>query len=112
MFGTVSVVRSYDFDDNGQIVPTEELYAFYDMTPHKVLTSVKVDIVDENGNKTGERDLVVGEEVVPYKTNNVDTVYIRDKDDNILMFHETNEWPRQVDGIDIETIFDNILYAG
>ena len=71
-----------------------------------------VDIVDENGNKTGERDLVVGEEVVPYKTNNVDTVYIRDKDDNILMFHETNEWPRQVDGIDIETIFDNILYAG
>ena len=112
MFGTVSVVRSYDFDDNGQIVPTEELYAFYDMTPHKVLTSVKVDIVDENGNKTGERDLVVGEEVVPYKTNNVDTVYICDKDDNILMFHETNEWPRQVEGIDIETIFDNILYAG
>ncbi len=112
MFGTVSVVRLCKFDVNGQITPLDELYTFYDTTPHKVLTSIKVEIVDENGNKTGERDLTVGEEVRPYKTDNESVVYVLDKDGNILKFNETNEWPRQVDGIDIESVFENILYAG
>ena len=112
LFGTGSVARAYHFNEKGEIVPDEELFSFVSTDAHKVLKAIKVEIVDENGNKTGERELVVGEEVRPYKTNNEDTIYILDKDNNILKIHVTNEWPYQIDGIDIDQIFDNILYAG
>lgn len=112
MFGTNSVVRMNHFEENGNIVPDEDIFTFVSNAEYKVLKSIKVEIVDENYNKTGERELEVGEEVRPYKTNNKDTVYLLDKDGNMLKINETCDWPHQVDGIDIDTIFDGILYAG
>ena len=38
--------------------------------------------------------------------------YILDEKNDILKINITNEWPYQIDGIDIDEIFDNILYAG
>lgn len=112
LFGTGSVVRKYHFSDKGEIIPDEELFRFVSTDAHKVLKSIKVEIVDENGNKIGERDLEVDEEVRPFKTNNEDTIYILDEKNDILKINITNEWPYQIDGIDIDEIFDNILYAG
>ena len=112
IFGTCSVVKMCHFDENGAIIEDDELFAFVSTATYKVLQAVNVEIVDENGNKTGERELTVGEEVRPYKTNNKDVVYLLDKDNNILKINVTNEWPYQVDGVDIDTIFDGIMYAG
>ena len=112
IFGTCSVVKMCHFDEKGEIIADDELFSFVSTATYKVLQPVNVEIVDENGNKTGERELTVGEEVRPYKTNNEDFVYLLDKDNNILKINVTNEWPYQVDGIDIDTIFDGILYAG
>ena len=39
-------------------------------------------------------------------------VILLDENNDILKINITNEWPYQIDGIDIDEIFDNILYAG
>ena len=112
IFGTTSVYKTYHLGADGMPETNDEYWAFVSKVSYKVLKSIKVEIIDEAGNKTGERELAAGEEVTPYRTDNESILDMKDKDGNILRVKVTNEWPYEIDGVEMQEIFENIIYAG
>lgn len=103
-------------DSNGQIVSEDGEYIFsfyYEPEPYIVLQDFEaIDITDE------EKPITVssGEKLIPYCTNNEDTItfinegerYIRVKIDS----DSIDSWPKTINGVPEEEIFDGIIYAG
>ena len=78
-----------------------------------MLKDLSVSIVDEEGNKTGTTELKSGEKVIYYRTDGENWADLMLKDGSIVRVNPVNEdgiW--EIDGTDIEEIFDGIIFAG
>lgn len=119
LLSTYSVMHRCHVGNDGLPVSDDDMYtAFLNEDTEFTLTTLK----DVNAEimKPGEADfsegtIRKGTKLVPYRTDMVDTVILKDSKDNmykVRITHNDGEWAQLVDGSNIEQLFDGIRFAG
>ncbi|MBQ9642961.1 MAG: hypothetical protein IJV26_02860 [Lachnospiraceae bacterium] len=114
ILGTSGGTRPFYISRTGLPVPDpDEPYEFDEQTDLKLLISMKVDRVDEDGKVTESVRLSRGAILTPYRTDGETYVDMITDDGMIVRFDlEANDWPHLVNGMDAEEVFEGMLYAG
>lgn len=102
VMGTYSGFRMCHVGDDGQPVWDDDYYTIdYWDEPVKMTLLQDVDTIK------------AGTELTPYKSDDVDTMIFKlNNGETIELKYDTPEWPRTINGIDEEELFDRIMYAG
>lgn len=111
IFGTTGIHSLCYVGSDGLPVEYGDIYDFNVQYDVSVLKALEVEIVDEDGKTTGTATLNPGDTVSPYRTDNETYVDLLLKDGSIARIHVTNEFPYEIDGVEMQEIFD-IMYAG
>ena len=79
----------------------------------KSLKSIKVTMLDDEYNEQGEETVDAGEHFLPIRTDNSTFVDCRLDDGRLvrLKFSQT-DYPSQIDGVNVEDLFEGLVYAG
>ncbi len=115
MFSTLMGYRAFELGEEGIPVPLTEWYMLDENYEH-ILTlkqDIKADIVDEAGNVI-EEDVILsaGVQLPFYRTDNANYTDFLVGDEIYRITVDSNEWIRTVDGVDIDEIFEGMLFAG
>lgn len=113
MLGTAYGYNTYHVGENGLPEKEHDWYTIDNHMEYTMLKDLSVSIVDEEGNKTGTTELKSGEKVIYYRTDGENWADLMLKDGSIVRVNPVNEdgiW--EIDGTDIEEIFDGIIFAG
>ena len=80
-----------------------------DLTAKKDMT---YDTVDEDGNVTGTKDVKNGDTIIYYRTDDEGFADMKTNDGTIIRLNiDDSEWPYTIDGEDIQSLFDGIVFA-
>lgn len=105
--------RTYCVGDDG--APKSDVAWFELQTTHilTVKRDIEVMIVSKDtGKEQGTEILKEGTKVETFRTDNESFVDVKLEDGRIGRFQMTFEYPMTIDGMDVEKIFDGIMYAG
>ena len=70
-------------------------------------------LVDEEGRETGNKYTIPsGTEVTICATDGKSFVDLRVGEEKVRVYVVCDIWPQTIDGVDIEELFDGILFAG
>ena len=82
-------------------------------TEYTALVDKTYNTVDEDGNVTGTKDVKKGDTVTYYRTDDNLFADLKTSDGTIIRLDiDQSGWPYTCDGVDIETLFDGIIFAG
>lgn len=114
LLSTISGHKTYSVGADGMPVTKDELYVFDMELTFTLLQPLEVSIVDEkSGEVTGKRTLDAGTEVIYYRTDDESIADLKLPDGSIgRITIDSKEWPRTINNISIEEIFENLLFAG
>lgn len=113
VFGTSHISKKYKVGEDGLPVTDDEVYLFDSRLDYTAKKEMKLKVVDEEGNETDDYDLKAGDHVYAYRTDGETFVDAKLADGRIVRFNlTTKEWPYLIDGIDIEEIFEDVIFAG
>ncbi len=115
LISTFDGSKMYKVGEDGLPETQEELYycdnKYFEFTSKVDLT---VDVADEAGNVIEEgREIPSGHKFTPYKTDNKKYAYLKLEDGTIVRITvDASDWPRKIDGKDLDDVFDGIIFAG
>jgi len=113
---TMGGERGFAFTEDGHFETKDDMYRFDEetMLTFTMLKDLEVIVCDEDAKATDEsRTISKGEEVFYYGTDNEKYAYLKLSDGTICRVEtDGGEWPITIDGIEIEEIFDGLLFAG
>lgn len=113
VFGTCYISKSYKVGEDGSPISDDKYYTFDSRLDYTAKKEMSFKIVDEDGNEIGDYDLKVGDHVYAYRTDGETFVDAKLSDGNIVRFNlTTKEWPYLIDGVEIQEIFENVIFAG
>jgi hypothetical protein len=76
-------------------------------------TKMNVTTVDENGNETDPMQIPAGTHLTPVRTDTETYIDCRLDDGTLIRLkYDTMEYPAQIDGVDVNELFENLQYAG
>ncbi len=79
----------------------------------KSLKNVKVTMLDDKYNEQGEETIEAGEHFLPIRTDNSSFVDCRLDDGRLVRLKITKtDYPVQIDGEDVDDLFEGLVYAG
>ncbi len=114
LLSTRSLQRSCRLGEDGMPVYTQDYW--YDTLPFELVMKqpMTFPLVNEAGDVIGEAQLSADEELEFYRSDNERVVDFKRVNDGSLVRVEvkTDDWPQTVQGIDIEEIFDGMVFAG
>ena len=74
---------------------------------------MRADRVDEDGEFLESVRLTKGTILTPYRTDGETYVDLITDDGQIVRFElEADDWPHLVNGMDVDEVFEGLLYAG
>jgi len=77
------------------------------------LKDIKVTVLDENGNETGDETVPAGTHFVPVRTDNKSYVDCTIDDNRTVRLKYTKtDYPIEIDGTSVDDLFDGLVYAG
>lgn len=111
---TATAYKSYKIGNDGMPVTDDSWYQLQNDWVLTLKQPISAELVDENtGELVEEVSLNAGEQVRYLRTDNKTLADLRRSDGTIVrVVVDTEKWPRTIDGVDIETIFDGIIFAG
>ncbi len=114
VLGTSTGIRPFYLSRTGLPIPDEDVpYEFYDETELELLLSMRADRVDEDGEFLESVRLTKGTILTPYRTDAETYVDLITDDGQIVRFElEADDWPHLVNGMDVDDVFEGLLYAG
>ncbi len=112
--GTSSVYAEHSINSSGNIETKEKLWHVIWQQEATVLMSFEADVYNEKKDKIkGKYTLTEGETVKIYAWDEEGYSYLGTEDGTVLrVFVDDSSWPRTIDGIDIEELFEGLMYAG
>lgn len=101
---------------DGKIEASGDQLIYYNSGPdYPDLTAKKdktYDTVDEDGNVTGTKDVRSGDTIIYYRTDSEGFADMKTSDGTIIRLNiDDSEWPYTIDGEDIQSLFDGIVFA-
>ena len=101
---------------DGKIEASGDKLIYYTSGPdYPDLTAKKdktYDTVDEDGNVTGTTDVKNGDTVTYYRTDDEGFADMKLSDGTIIrLYIDDSDWPYTIDGEDIQSLFDGIVFA-
>lgn len=111
---TVTAYKSYEIGNDGMPITDDSWYQLQNKWIFILKQPVDAELVDENtGEIMGNVSLKKGEEVQYVRTDDKTMADLKRSDGTIVRVEvDTENWPRTIDGVEIETIFDGIIFAG
>lgn len=111
--GTSYAYDTYHIGEDGLPVKEHDWYLIDEDYTFTLLKDVKAFIVNEEGDTVGETVLKKGEQVRYYRTDGESMADLMLSDGRIArVFMQREEWYLTVDGVDIEEIFDGMIFGG
>ncbi len=116
LLSSYSISRYYKVGEDGLPVPLSE---WYEMQPNHTLTMLQdltVDTLDqETSEKTGEMTLHQGDKIILYRSDGKARVQAFAEDGTVVLLEverDEKNWKTLINGIDIEELFDGMMFAG
>lgn len=111
---TATAYKSYKIGKDGMPITDDSWYQLQNEWILTLKQPVDAELVDESTGEVKEKvSLKKGEQVQYVRTDDETMADLRRSDGTIVRVAvDTENWPRTIDGIDIETIFDGIIFAG
>ena len=113
MLSSITAFRHYTVGEDGRPAAEEDFYTF---SFPRVLTAKQdftAERVDEDGNPEGDCAVSAGSELTLLRTDDESWTDAVLEDGRIVRLYVTaGVWPRTVDGIDIQELFDGVMFAG
>ena len=114
LFGTYTCYGRYVVGDDGMPESVDSVYKIsWASDEAKLLKPIRVTMLDDDYNEQGMTSLGEGEHLLPIQTDNSTFVDCRLDDGRLirLKFSKT-DYPVQIDGENIEDLFEGLVYAG
>ncbi len=113
MLSSLTGTQVFRTGGDGMPVPYEDYYYIRSPRALTVRKSFTAPIVDEKGETLREEELPAGETLWFYRTDNRTYMDCRLKNGDIARLQvEMESWPQTINGEEIETLLDGILFAG
>lgn len=114
VFSTINGYRVYSVGDDGMPVSDDSFYVFDHACTFTLLRSLEVAVIDEQSGETMEtRTLDAGTKLVYYRTDNETRGDFKLEDGTIIRITLDNtDWPKTINQVDIEDIFDGLFFVG
>ena len=113
VLSTCDVMRDAKAGSDGMPEFMEEYWYYIHGLTLTAKQEFKAKAVGEDGAETGDVVTVpAGTELVMYRSDMEGTEDLKDSAGNIYRIYVGSEWPRNVDGVEIEELFDGIIFAG
>lgn len=114
MLSTVNGYKKFCVSSSGIPATAQQWYDLERIYELTIKYPVKGILVDENtGAELGEKILQAGDMVLYYRTDNETFADLKLKDGSVVRFMiDNSDWPRKVNGMDIEQVFEGMMFAG
>lgn len=113
IISTVNSTAQVSFNEDGSLTVKDDLYTVFYKIRLKLKKDLKVEKLKEYGVSDKETTLKAGTELEIAASNNQNEVILKTDDGQLVKVKvEVEEWPRTIDGVDIEEIFDGTIFAG
>ncbi|MDO4975681.1 MAG: DUF3298 domain-containing protein [Eubacteriales bacterium] len=114
ILSTRSGIKHYYMDENGLPLTDDPIYHMKEGITFTVKRDFDAELFDLESGSVGEQVKVgEGSKVVYYATDNVEYGFLLLEDDRIVRVKvNRSEWPITIKGVEIEDIFDGIVFAG
>lgn len=118
IFSTYSAYKTYHVGSDGMPVSDDKFYRadyvgypqFAELKTKKEVTGM---LVDETGSETGAKFTIAAGTAVRVCATDGDTfVDLEALDKRVRVYVVWEEWPQTIDGVDIEELFEGIMFAG
>ena len=114
LFGTYTCYGRYVVGNDGMPECVDSVFKIsWGSEEARSLKDIKVTVLDEEYNEQGEETVKAGEHFLPIRTDNSTFVDCRLDDGRLvrLKFSQTG-YPSQIDGVNVDDLFDGLVYAG
>ncbi len=113
-FGTYTCYASYKVGDDGMpVLQDKEFVLSWRSQNAKSKKDLEVTVVDKDGNELSKETLPAGTHLVPLKTDSKSYMDFKLDDGRFIRINYTSmTYPVQIDGVDIDDLFDGLEYAG
>lgn len=114
MLGTASVSGEFTVSADGMPETDDGFFTVENDFEFTLLTDLEVEIIEpETGAPSGKSTVKSGAKVKYYRTDNDDEADLILADGRIgRVTVQSENWIRMIDGVDVEEIFDGLLFAG
>ena len=114
LFGTYTCYGRYVVGSDGMPEPVDSVYKIsWGSEEATSLKSVKVTMLDDEYNEQGEETIDAGEHFLPIRTDNSSFVDCRLDDGRLVRLKFTKtDYPSQIDGVNVDDLFEGLVYAG
>ncbi|WP_031550623.1 DUF3298 and DUF4163 domain-containing protein [Oribacterium sp. FC2011] len=117
LLSTYGIFRHYEMDTDGKPVPLTDAWWInndFELTLNKPLKLSVMDELTEDCSDNGtETEIPEKTKLTLVRTDELNWVDARTPDGKIARIYvDTSDWPRKVDGIEIEEAFSGIVFAG
>lgn len=117
LLGSVSYYGTYKVGDDGLPEFSGDFYTISWVCTYEDDITTKVDIeaeeVDEDGNVKGNITVPAGSVVIPVRTDGDNFIDCRLEDGTLVRFtYSSTDYPRYINGTEMDDLFDNLWYAG
>ncbi|MBQ0001616.1 MAG: hypothetical protein KBT01_08830 [Clostridiales bacterium] len=112
--GTLGATRTYYPDENGVPVSAESLYHLLPASPYTLLKDLEAEMIDAQSYESlGTMNLYAGAVLYPYSTDMESFMDFYMEDGTVCRISiDISGWPQLVNGMNVEEVFDGIIYAG
>lgn len=113
-FSTVSGYKTYSVGSNGMPKSNDTFYTLHTGLTFTLRKPLKVTVIDEKTCEALEtKTLEPGTKLDYYRTDNETYGDFRLQDDTVVRVSlDSTQWPRTIDGVNLEDIFEGLLFAG
>ena len=112
ILGTTHIHTLCSVGPDGMPKAYSDVFEFGNKFELTLKQTLVADTVSEDGEKTGSMTLNPGDVVKAYRTDDDKYVDLLTKDGVIIRINVTNVYPYEVNGIQMDELFDGIIYAG
>lgn len=114
VLSTLMGYKHYQISDNGMPVTEDRWFTHTSEVDLTLLQTLDVDVVDDaTGEKTGTMTLQAGTEVVYYRTDDRTFADLKLSDGTVVrVMINMDGWPRTVGEMEIESVFEGMMFAG
>ena len=117
LLSTYGLINNYELDEDGFIIPLDDEYMITVWKDEWILTfkqDLEVEARDSyDSDVTYTMQMKKGDEISFYATDNQTYVDFKTKNGNFVRIYvDWSDYPQSVNGIDIDELFDGIMFAG
>ncbi|MBO4863470.1 MAG: DUF4163 domain-containing protein [Eubacterium sp.] len=115
LLSTFSGIKAFEIGEDGRTHALDELYHVSEKVSPEFTTKIELTVkdVDEAGNVGEEKTIPVGKKFKVFRTDDETFADCRLEDGSLFRLEvDKSDWPRKIDGKELEEVLDGTIFAG